>query len=133
MTPILVLSTLKNILSNRKVQIVLILLILYWLFKKKIGDFIRRQRQKKFDRNDGDTINQLVHQYRAMANPSGISWMQDFDGTSTSQLLSLAYQTRGKLDLVSKAYQLKFSETLNDRLRKELSASDFQRWNDIVN
>lgn len=122
----------KNILSNKKVQIVLLLLIGYLIFKKKINNAILKYRQNKFDKNEGDLINQLAQQYRGASNPSGISWMRDFDGTSDSEIEKLAHQTKGKLQLVANAYKLKFNESLTDRMRKELSTTAFQNWWNIV-
>ncbi len=122
----------KNILSNRKVQIAILVIILYWVFKKKIAKAIHRYRQNKFDKNEGDSINQLAQQYRAAANRSGISWLIDLDGTNTKEIEILAHQTKGRLQQVANAYKLKFEESLTDRMRKELSASDFQNWWNIV-
>ncbi len=136
MNPVLLASLLngtKNILSNRKVQIALLLIIVYFIFKKKIRKTILKWRQRQFDKNDGDLINQLALKYRSAVNPSSFNWMINFDGTTDSQIEILAHQTRGKLQLVSDAYKLKFNESLVDRMRKELSAKKFQNWSNIVN
>ncbi|MEW7279729.1 hypothetical protein ABW636_14140 [Aquimarina sp. 2201CG1-2-11] len=122
----------RKFFSNRNVQIAIVLLILYWVFKKKIAKAIRRYRERKFDKNEGNSINQLAHQYRAAVNRSGIKWMINFDGTSEDEIKALAHQTKGKLQQVADAYKLKFNESLSDRMRKELSASDFQNWWNIV-
>ncbi len=135
MNPILIANVgngVRKILMNRKVQFAILLLILYWVFKKKIASAIHRYRQNKFDKNEGDIINQLAHQYRAAVNRSGIKWMINFDGTSTTEINALAHQTKGKLQQIANAYKLKFDESLSDRMRKELSASDFQNWWNIV-
>jgi len=132
MSPMIIASEAKNILSNRKVQIALMVLLAYFLFKNKIKDAVLKYRQNKFDKNEGDTINQLVQQYRSAVNPSGVSWMTNFDGTKEQELEKLAYQTKGKLQLVANAYKLKFDESLTDRIRKELSVSAFQNWWNIV-
>lgn len=135
MNPLLLLQagkTATSILSNRKVQIAIVVVILYFIFRNRIKAVIRRYRERKFDRNEGNYINQLAQQYRAAANPSGISWMQNFDGTSSNEIKNLAFQTKGRLQAVADAYQLKFNESLTDRMRKELSAAEFQNWWNIV-
>ena len=135
MNPIAVASIAKgatSILSNKKVQIAILIIIAYMILKKKIGKVIWKYRQNKFDKNEGDIVNQLAQQYRAAANPSGIAWMIDLDGTNEGEIEKLGYQTKGKLQQIANAYRLKFEESLTDRMRKELSAKDFQNWRNIV-
>ncbi|WP_103071863.1 hypothetical protein [Aquimarina sediminis] len=135
MNPLLIAQATKSatsFFSNRKVQIVLLGIVLYFIFRRKIKRLIHNYRQRKFNRNEGRDINQIAQQYRSVANPSGISWMINFDGTRTSQLDALARETKGRLQPIADAYRLKFEESLSDRLRKELSAKDYRTWRDIV-
>ncbi|MEW7289629.1 hypothetical protein [Aquimarina sp. 2304DJ70-9] len=122
----------KSFLINRKVQIAILIIILYFIFKKKIKRLIHTIRQRKFDKNEARDVNQLAQQYRSASNPSGISWMINMDGTNEEEIERLGYQTKGQLQPIADAYRLKFDESLSDRLRKELSPEDFQDWRNIV-
>ncbi|TSE10340.1 hypothetical protein [Aquimarina algiphila] len=122
----------QSFLMNRKVQIAILIIILYFVFKKKIKKLIHRIRQRKFDKNEAQDVNQIAQQYRSASNPSGISWMINVDGTDEKEIERLGYQSKGKLQPIANAYRLKFDESLSDRLRKELSPEDFQDWKNIV-
>lgn len=132
MIPIVIASGAKKIISNKKVQTVLVILILALVFRRTIRKLIRKWRERKFDANEGKNVNQLAQQYRSASNPSGVSWMINFDGTDENEIEKLGYQTKEKLQDVANAYKLKFDESLSDRIRKELSPSDFQNWRNIV-
>ncbi len=135
MNPLVIAQALKgagSFFSNRKVQIAILIIILYFIFKKKIKQLIRNYKQRKFNKNEAQDINQLAQQYRAAANRSGIEWMINFDGTNTDIINNLAFQTKGRFQEVADAYRLKFEESLTDRMRKELSTNDFQNWWNIV-
>uniref|UniRef100_UPI000B205553 hypothetical protein n=1 Tax=Aquimarina longa TaxID=1080221 RepID=UPI000B205553 len=121
-----------TLLSNRKVQIVLLIVILYFIFRRKIKKMIYNYRQRKFNQNEARDVNQLAQQYRSAANPSGISWMINVDGTDEREIERLGYQTKGQLQPIADAYRLKFEESLTDRLRKELSPKEFQDWKNII-
>ena len=89
-------------------------------------------RQRKFDKNEAQDVNQIAQQYRSAVNPSGISWMINIDGTDEAEIERLGYQSKGKLQPIADAYRLKFEESLTDTLRKELSPTEFQNWRNIV-
>jgi pyruvate-formate lyase-activating enzyme len=122
----------KSFFSNRKVQIVLLVIVLYFIFKKKIKRLIHNIKQRRFDKNEAQDVNQIAQQYRSAANPSGISWMINADGTDEREIERLGYQSKGKLQPIADAYRLKFEQSLSDRLRKELSPKEFQDWRNIV-
>lgn len=122
----------KSLFSNRKVQIAILIIIAYFIFKKKISALLHRMRQRKFDKNEARDVNQLAQQYRSAANPSGLSWMINMDGTNEKEIEHLGYQSKNQLQPIADAYRLKFEESLSDRLRKELSPEDFQNWRNIV-
>ncbi|TSE09999.1 hypothetical protein [Aquimarina algiphila] len=122
----------KSFFSNRKVQIALLIIVLYFIFKKKIKRLLHNMRQRRFDRNEAQDVNQIAQQYRSAANPSGISWMINIDGTDEEEIERLGYQTKRQLQPIADAYRLKFEESLSDRLRKELSPREFQNWRNIV-
>ncbi len=135
MNPLLIAQATKtagNILANKKVQLAILLIIAYVIFRKKINDLIYRWRQRKFNQNEGRDTNQIAQQYRSAANPSGVSWLINVDGTKEEEIERLGYQTKGQLQPIADAYRLKFEESLTDRLRKELSPKDFQNWKNIV-
>ncbi len=58
--------------------------------------------------------------------------MINFDGTNTTAINNLAFQTKGRFQEVADAYRLKFEEPLTDGMGKELSTDDFQNWWNIV-
>lgn len=122
----------KGLLGNKYVMLAIILVIILFFFKGKLKRVIQKIRENKFDKNETDDANLIAQQYRAAANPSGISWMIDIDGTSEEAVERLAYQTKGKLDKVTNAYRQKFGETLSDRMRKELSAKEYSNWQNII-
>ncbi|WP_438712314.1 hypothetical protein ACSTS3_07990 [Aquimarina muelleri] len=135
MNPLVIAQATKSatsFFSNRKVQIVLLVIVLYFIFKKKIKQFLYKMRQRKFDKNEAQDVNQIAQQYRSAANPSGISWMINADGTDETEIERLGYQSKGKLQPIADAYRLKFEESLSDRLRKELSPTEFQNWRNII-
>jgi hypothetical protein len=135
MNPLVIAQATKSatsFFSNRKVQILLLGIVLYFIFKKKIKRLIRKMKQQKFDRNEAQDVNQIAQQYRSAVNPSGISWMINIDGTDEKEIEHLGYQTKGKLQPIADAYRLKFEESLSDRLRRELSPREFQNWKNIV-
>ena len=125
-------QTAKSFFMNRKVQIVLLVIVGYFIFKNKIKKLIRKMRQRKFDKNEASDVNQLAQQYRSAANPSGISWLINTDGTDEEEIERLGYQSKNQLQPIADAYNLKFEESLTDRLRKELSPREFQNWKNIV-
>lgn len=125
----------KKFFSNRKVQIVIAILVFVIVFRRTIRKTIQRIQKNSFDKEEAKDPNQLAQQYRAMFNPSGVSWMIGFDGTDTQNLDLLAEQTRGQLQAVTDAYRLGFPNddlSLQDRLRSELSTDDFIRWRAFV-
>lgn len=122
----------KKVFSNKYVLIVIAILVGYLFFRKKFRNYFKKKREAEFDRNEHKDVNQLAQQYRSASNPSGVSWMIDFDGTDEEAIERLAYQTKGVFSSVADAYKLKFDETLTDRMRNELSSDDLQNWRNII-
>ncbi|MCB0396836.1 MAG: hypothetical protein KDD36_09295 [Flavobacteriales bacterium] len=127
-----IISAIKKFFSNKVVLTVIALVVLIFLFKKKIGKAIQSVRSKKFDKQEYKDVNLLAQQYREAVNPSGFDALINYDGTDEQAIETLARQTKGSLREISDAYRLKYNEGLSDRLRRELSSEDFQRWKDIV-
>tara|TARA_Y100000589_G_C27147351_1_gene627426 strand:+ start:766 stop:1176 length:411 start_codon:yes stop_codon:yes gene_type:complete len=122
----------KKVLTNKYVLIIIAVLGSWFILRGGIKRMIRKWRERKFNKNESKDVNQIAQGYRSAANPSGVSWMIDFDGTDDEAIEKLAYQTKGSLDEVAQAYRQKFDEALTDRLRKELDVSEFQNWRNIV-
>lgn len=131
MNPLVIKSATK-IITNKYVLTTIIVLVAYLFLKGRIRKVIRKFREKSFDKNEAKDVNQIAQQYRAASNPSGISWMIDLDGTNEQAIDRLGYQTKGSFESITDAYKLKFSESLTDRMRKELDADRFQNWRNIV-
>lgn len=122
----------KKVLSNKYVMIALVILVLLFFFRGRIRKMIRRRNEKKFDKNETQDVNQIAQQYRSASNPSGVSWMIDFDGTDEEAIDKLAYQSKNNFNAIANAYRQKFDETLTDRMRAELDTDDFQSWHNII-
>ena len=122
----------KKVLTNKYVIIAIVVIISFWLLKGGVKKAVRFFKEKQFDKNEAEDVNQIAQQYRAAANPSGLSWMIDWDGTNEEAVERLGYQTKGRLDSVARVYKQKFDETLTDRMRKELDTEEFQNWRNIV-
>jgi hypothetical protein len=128
----LVIQTVKKAVTNKYVMFTAIAIVVFLFFKKSIKSIIEKFKEGKFDKHETKQVNQIAQQYRSAANPSGIKWMIDVDGTNEKAVERLAYQTKDKLEPVATAYKQKFHETLTDRMRKELTPDDFQDWKNIV-
>ncbi len=122
----------KKVLSNKYVMIALVILVLLFFFRGRIRKMIRKRNEKKFDKNETQDVNQIAQQYRSASNPSGVSWMIDFDGTDEEAIDKLAYQSKNNFNAIASAYRQKFDETLTDRMRAELDTDDFQSWHNII-
>ena len=73
--------TLKKIFSDKRVLLVLGILVVLLLLRKTIKKGIEKIRENKFDRDSTEDPNKLALNARSAVNPSGIGWMVDFDGT----------------------------------------------------
>jgi len=129
-----IIGTVKNALSNKTVRVVLIVVVLVFLFKKTIQGAIRKYRESKFDSRSSQLPNKLALSIRSAVNPSGIDWMVDFDTTKPTELLALGQRIKdlGIVKEVSDAYKLKFDETLEERVSKELDSTDLITWEQII-
>lgn len=122
----------KKALSNKYVVIAIVAFIVLFFLKGRVKKAIRNYKEKKFDKNETADVNQLAQQYRSASNPSGVSWMIDFDGTDEDAIEKLAFQTKNHFNAVASAYKQKFDETLTDRMRAELDTDEFQNWHNII-
>lgn len=125
-------GTAKKVLSNKYVLIAIAVVVGYLFMRGKIKAFFKKRREAEFDKDEHKDANQIAQQYRSAANPSGVKWMIDLDGTNEEAIDRLAYQTKGTAKQVFDAYKLKFDETLTDRMRRELNAEDLQSWRNII-
>jgi len=121
-------------LKNRKVQIVLAILIGLFLIKGGYKKIVRFIKNKKFDKKSTEDPNRVALQFRNAANPSGTNWMIDFDGTNEEEFDKLARRIKNQdiIKEVSDAYQLKYDETLQERAAKELDADELRSFEDII-
>ena len=123
----------KKVFSNKYIFIGMIVLIILFFLKGRIKKVIKNYNEKQFDKNETTDINQLAQQYRSASNPSGSSWMIDFDGTDEDAIEKLAFQTKNHFTDIASAYKQKFDETLTDRMRAELDSDEFKNWHNIIN
>ncbi len=131
MIPLLTKTT-KKVLKNKYVMTAIISIVAFFFLKGTVKKLIRKYRESRFDKNETNDVNQIAQQYRAAANPSGISWLIETDGTDEAAVERLGYQTKDKMESVATAYKQKFDETLTDRMRKELNPDEFQDWKNII-
>jgi len=122
----------KRLLSNKYIRIILLILVILFFFRGRIRKMIRQRKERQFDNNETQDVNQIAQQYRSASNPSGVSWMIDFDGTDEDAIDKLAYQSKKNFSSIADAYRQKFGETLTDRMRAELDTDDFQSWHNII-
>lgn len=122
----------KKLLSNKYMRIILLILVILFFFRGRIRKMIRQRKERQFDNNETQDVNQIAQQYRSASNPSGVSWMIDFDGTDEEAIDKLAYQSKNNFSAIANAYRQKFDETLTDRMRAELDTDDFQSWHNII-
>lgn len=129
-----VLNTGKKILGNRKVQLVLAVLLGLFLLKGGVSKIRKFFKNKKFDKKSTEDPNRVALQFRNAANPSGANWMIDFDGTNEEEFDKLARRIKNQdiIKEVSDAYRLKYDETLQERAAKELDADELRSFEDII-
>jgi len=118
--------------KNPKFVTAILVIVVVIFFRKKLKNAIENFRRNRFDRNEGSDVNSIVQQYRSAVNPSGVSWLIDVDGTNEEEVLRLAEQSKGQFQEVARAYRAKFNESITDRMRSDLSVSDFAKWQDLV-
>lgn len=101
-------------------------LIKKWWDKKKAEELA-----KKYANNPG---YQKALQLRNAFNPSGISWMIDFDGTVESAVLETIATLKDKAewDTMVTIYQDAYGESLIDRTNKELGTDDLAKFNQLL-
>ncbi len=140
MNPIIAIGTtlFKGIgkgLKNKNVQIALAVILVIFLLKGGIKKVVRFFKNKKFDNKATEDPNRVALQLRNAANPSGVNWMIDWDGTNEAEFELLARRIKNQdiIKEVSDAYRLKYDETLQERAAKELSTDELQRFEDIIN
>jgi hypothetical protein len=102
--------------------------ITYRLGKKLIDGLSKSDAQAKAD--DSPEVRQAMALRSAM-NPSGVSWMRNFDTTNDSSILDTA-KTITKLDSVVGAYKNLYQNNMLDDLQSELTTSDYQKFLNII-
>lgn len=129
-----ILVALKKVFTNKIVLVVVFVLFLYLIFKKKVKDFVNKRSEKKFDEKATEDPNRVALGFRNAANPSGYSWMIDWDGTDEVSFERLARKMKdqGIINEVTKAYQDKYHESLLDRAAKELGGEELKTFDDII-
>lgn len=123
-----------TILKNRKVQIFLAVILGIFLLRGGIRKIRAAIRKRKFDNQSTEDPNRVALQFRQAANPSGVNWMINFDGTNEKQFERLARKIKSEkiIKEVSDAYRLKYDETLQERAAKELDNNELQQFEDII-
>ncbi|NQY09821.1 MAG: hypothetical protein HRT71_09950 [Flavobacteriales bacterium] len=126
------LTGLKKVFSNKYVLLTIAALFVLFLTRNKIKKIFIKRNEDKFDKEETEDFNQIAQQYRSASNPSGIEFLIDADGTDEEAIERLAYQTKGNFQQIADGYNMKFDETLTDRMRKELDSDEFQQWYNII-
>ena len=128
------LNTIKKVLSDKRVVFVLIAIVVFFLLKKYIKKGIKKIKENKFDKQSHEDPNKLALNFRSAANPSGFNWMIDMDGTDEDTMLDIGQRIKD-LNLqedVSKAYRLKYDETMEERANKELDGEDLRLFESLI-
>ena len=137
MNPLIItqlLGALKKVFTNKKVLVVMFVLLLFFIFRRKVKAFVTKRSQTKFDAQSTEDPNRVALSFRNAANPSGNNWMIDWDGTDEEAFERLARKmnNQGIIQEVSDAYKQKYQETLQDRAMKELDGENLQNYEDII-
>ena len=119
-------------LTSKTVLTIIAIVVVIFILRGGIKKWIRNKNQRAFEKKENTPPAQLAQQYRTAFNPSGVSWLINADGTNEEAIEKLAFQTKGQLDEVARAYKERFDELLTDRLRAELSSDEYQNWINIV-
>lgn len=92
-----------------------------------LSRWVKNKRQKDAAAQFGTNpaVNQAVA-FRNALNPSGYSWMKDFDGTDEALATKTAAEVTDWKEVMSKYRALYQSDLLSD-LQKDLSPSDFAK------
>lgn len=122
------LQSIEKQLEGRAFWYILTGVIVFLLVRKDLNNFFA-DREKN---NAGtDPIARLALLIRDACNPSGVGILVDFDGTRTDTLYSFAAQITD-YNAVADSYKVQFNENLTERLSKELTPNEFQKFFDIV-
>ena len=89
-----------------------------------------QQRNTENLASDNPEVRQAMS-LRSGINPSGVNWMRDFDGTSTTIIFETSRQIKN-LNAVGDAYRKLYGDDLLKDLQSELSASDYQKFLTMV-
>lgn len=96
----------------------------------------QKQQSKKRDKKYGDNpAYQKAVEIRNAVNPSGISWMIDFDGTNKDSIIETISTLKDKAqwDTMVSIYFEAFNESLIDRLNSEFNAEELKLFNNVLN
>ena len=100
---------------------------LKFLVDKVLSD---RKKEKAYNNSDKTEVQQ-AQALRAAFNPSGVNWAISMDTTNVEQVYAVASAITD-FNKVRSAYKDLYSEELNERLRKELSSSEFTNFQTII-
>lgn len=113
--------------SSRNIEIMqwfVIGIVIYLIVSKEIRKYFTANQ---YGKAGNDPITNQAIAIRQACNPSGITWMIDFDTTSLSDLMSVADQISA-IDKVGDAYRNLYNENMFERLEKELNNEDLNEW-----
>ena len=98
--------------------------VLYFLGKKVFKNLKKDSTESQVE--DKPEVGQAQGLRQAM-NPSGNSWMKNFDGTDTKAVFSIATEITN-IEGVRNAYKNLYTTSLYEDLQSELSAEEYQKF-----
>lgn len=99
-------------------------LTIYIVFNKSIKNFLSNNQ---FGQAGSDPATNSAISIKQGLNPSGVSWLENFDSTD-EELLFQAADGIKDLDAVAKAYSNLYGTNLVDDLTREMNNADFNSW-----
>ncbi len=132
-----ILDAAKRFTNSKGGQITMVISLVVVIFFVARGVWSKAKKSKaikEFKKFVGTDLNALARRYRAAFNPSGIDRLINWDTSKPELILQLAEQHKGQTKLVSDQYKKIDPEDfdLDERVEKELSASQFGTWNAII-
>jgi len=127
--PAFIAGTKKVVKGNEKY---IVAIAVYFVLRKMTEVAGKNEVKNNIQENGALNYNAMAQMYRQAMNPSGYSWMIDFDLTNVSSLYELASKTIN-FDRVATAYSLAYGSDLTTDLRKELNTSEFNKFMNILN
>lgn len=107
----------------------LVIIVAYFLLRSIVKRAAKKAAQEQVAA--GDTNSLIAVEMRQAMNPSGTTWLMDFDGTETEALFNAARKATN-FSAVSSAYASLYDSDLITDIQNELSVADFAQFQALI-